>query len=503
MTVEEPSAAQLRVTGRLGGQHASRTAALAINSNDDVDGQILVTPRPVKTAPTLPPVNVTQSSFVIGETSGARVIGVWDVQTTTARLDQGAALALLPETSNTLPDNAKARGGTVVEVFVKDNVKGDISLVGTYRQQVKLGMQDFGDRLNTLSGQANLTFFAIAAPWAQYVKTCDAQGGKTDLGYCSFRDKVLPPRDSLSALGSGYPTLPTDAMSVLSYNLGNVAVTCGGAYRYKVCYQSTERTIADQILNQEYVNGKPIVVFLQEQWHGVCTNVPSSGNYWNPQLCDSPTRGVPSVARILGSRYSYTCTTVQNPTVDPRNGYECTGINTARTSWVSTNYLGNADGSGAHYFCADTDKWIDTGFQLTQVRQTSGRTFVLVNTHLAGTVDNACRSSQIEGLALQLRQKGKPDVLIAGDFNTEPYNDAYAGGIAFRKHFYTPQYPTQAIDPVASMVDSGTTPSARYVSGTPALDHVLVRNLNSGGCTYTGYYAGTDHAMVRCNLFYY
>ncbi|SMB81658.1 hypothetical protein [Deinococcus hopiensis] len=53
--------------------------------------------------------------------------------------------------------------------------------------------------------------------------------------------------------------------------------------------------------------------------------------------------------------------------------------------------------------------------------------------------------------------------------------------------------------PVASLIDAGNTPSARYVWGTLALDHVL-SNSFTGNCAVRGYYDGTDHALVDCQL---
>ncbi|SMB81655.1 hypothetical protein SAMN00790413_04664 [Deinococcus hopiensis KR-140] len=57
------------------------------------------------------------------------------------------------------------------------------------------------------------------------------------------------------------------------------------------------------------------------------------------------------------------------------------------------------------------------------------------------------RAAQITDLAANLRARGNPIHLIAGDFNTEPYNDAYAGGVASRREFFTPGTPVKPCVP--------------------------------------------------------
>lgn len=489
---ETPAPGTLSVSGQLSGQTVKgKDATVSIKAQTlSEDGVITV----LKTSdvPKLPPVAVVNSSYVIGQTPGVQAAGGWRVK---ANVPEFRDVATLTLNSATLRVQS---GEMITELFVRNEDTGDISLVGTYRQQASLVVESFADQLNELRGDADLTYFALTAPLKNYVSECKEQGGDTDLGYCSFRNKVLP-SPARPALGAQALTPQAGTpLNVVSYNIGNVAVSCS-AFRYKVCYQSTERKISDQILSNEYTYGKPAVVFLQEAWHGDCRNIGSSWNWGNPRLCNEPTRGVRSADRILGNRYSTVCTTVTAANNDPRNGYECTGIDTNQVYWMNTNYIGAPDGSGLHPFCASTDKWQDTGFQVTRIGRPLGDPIVLVNTHLAGTVDNACRADQIRGLATELRSLGKPTALIAGDFNTEPYNDSKEGGIQFRREFVTPfQY--EAVDPVGFMIDPGNVPSTRYVYGTPALDHAVAYGLN-GSCAFDYYYDGTDHALMRCSVY--
>jgi len=478
----------LILNGDLNGQSFSGNVGSLSVADGALKGeaQVKVTRLDLTAAPTLPPVQNVYSSYVIGDVPGRVPTGVWRVQVSAPKFEDTATLNVQRA------DGLKAQdlNQTITEMFVKDNIGGDISLVGTYLNDAPLDVESFPDRVNEeLGGPVDLTYFTYTASKADYDAECKRQGGDVDLGYCSFRNKNVRSQNlQLQSLD----------LRMISYNVGNVAVSCQ-AYRYKICYQSTERKVADQILALEQ-SGKPMVVMLQEMWHGDCSQISTS--WWrswsNPRLCDGATRGRPSVERILGNRYRYSCTQTENIGGTIRNGYECTGIDPWQIDFTNTAYLGDA--RGYHPECVG-GAGVDTGYQVTEVvRFQSGQRFLLVNTHLSGTTDNECRAAQINDLSNSLRSRGNPINLIAGDFNTEPYNDVYAGGVAFRRNFYTPWYPGEAINPVAQLIDSGNMPSARYVWGSPALDHVL-SNSFSGNCLFRGYYDGTDHALVDCQLY--
>ena len=490
----QKSPTTLRLSGQLSGQtFQGNMVSLSVQPGAlATKAEVTITQLAAGKAPAIPPVNTVNSSYIMGETPGAKLVSAWRVQVKAPTFQQGAKLSIEPPAAMQSQSNGER---DVTEIFLHDNVRGTDALVGTYRGDVPLDITDFADRVNEELGQeVDFTYTAYRSTWANYVKACQKQQGDTELGYCSFRNKEVTIK-KLAAQGV------YRSMRALSWNVGNVAMTCD-SYKYKVCYQATERRISDQILNLEQ-SGRFDFIFLQEMWHGNCDAAGIGTSWWsswvNPRLCDDPTRGTPSINRILGSRYNSTCT---QPAYDPSkgftNGFECVAVDQNKYYYQNLAALGNAQGYHPQCPSKPIDS-VDTGFQVVQVGLYGSSTpLMLINTHLAGTTSSPCRASQIEQLAYELRLRGKPYHLMAGDFNTEPYNDSTEGGGAFRYHFYTPMQ-TQAVDPVSGLLDAGNQPTAYYVWGSPSLDHVLSNAFN-GSCG-SGYdFDGTDHTWTVCEL---
>ncbi len=412
----------------------------------------------------------------MGLVPGKTFAGAWRVEMNGGRFRQDASALLTLRSKNISSTSAVP---SVTELFVQ-GPRG-VTLVGTFPTGEAFGLPDFAQRLNLEKSDRRLTYVAYTATKTAYERTCTEQGGDTLLGYCSFRNKVLPAKLNTQSL----------SMNAWTWNIGNVAGTCS-SYKFKVCYQGTERRISDQILSFEQTYGKPGVLFLQEQWHGDCNGAGLSTTwyFWNPQLCDNPTRGTPSWIRILGNRYAVRCTST-NYAGGLTNGFECVAINSALFYFINDTYLGAP--SGYHTPCS-----ADTGFQVVRVASVASNVpLILANTHLTGADNPACRAEQIRTLATDLRNLNYPRVLFAGDFNTEPYNDGTSGAISFRTNFVTAS--GGAVSPVATMIDPGNLASAGYFYGNVALDHVL-SNTFTGSCAVSPAFDGTDHRLMRCSL---
>ena len=92
---------------------------------------------------------------------------------------------------------------------------------------------------------------------------------------------------------------------------------------------------------------------------------------------------------------------------------------------------------------------------------------------------------------------GKPSpnqLLIGGDFNTEPFNDTTPAGLSYRNIFS--QF-GEVRDP--TKLAYGIDDSRQITAAGKALDHVL-SNLVSGSCTRLGSFYHTDHLRTVCDL---
>lgn len=489
--VVKDTSRELILAGNLNGQQIQgNVAGLTVQSGAlEEQTTLQVTRLDSAAAPALPSVEGIYASYLLGEVAGSRVTGAWRVQADPTQFEKLATLNVNRDAGL----SSQQLNDTITEVFLKDNLSGDIQLVATYYDDQPLVILDFADRVNEERGRIDFTYFSMTADFSAYKATCTAQGGEMIEGYCSFENKQVTPVGPLSAQAG-------TAMQVLSWNVGNVAINCLD-YKNKICYHSTQRRATERLMAIES-QGKPAVVMLQEMWNGDCQSVIGGGfaNPFNWRLCERD-RGVKSAERIFGNRYNWTCTEVA---YDPRagqrsNGWECVGVDPNRIE-IANAYP--ATPTGLHPECLDYKKGFDTGYQPVILRDRyTGKTFYAVNTHLAGTPETQCRVKQIEDLGIFLRNKGLPDALIAGDFNTEPFNEAAGGGLAFRQQFGL-EYTAQPA--VATLISDGRTPSAYYGAGpfsvhTSALDHMLGRNF-SGSCSVEGAFSGMDHRMLNCRV---
>lgn len=385
-----------------------------------------------------------------------------------------------------------------------------MNVVGTFPGQSEVVLDDFGDlvreRMDKTNGSAvNLTYFAYSAPLSDYKATCESEGGELmePQQYCSFRNKKLtaPSIKAQSVAG----------MRVVSWNLGNVAQSCGTAslganYNYKLCYTSTERRISDQLLAFEQT-GKPAVIFFQEVWHGDCRYTSESwyGTYINQRLCASTVSGnnLNALARILGGRYNYACTPTENVPADQLvvNGYECVAVDPNQMR-LNSSAPGGLMGS-FHPACAPVDMahnymGRDTGyFYLNAVPVGSNSNVLLTTAHLAGIPNNDCRRTQLASL-----QGSQPFVnagyaIYAGDWNTDPMADGDPVSPQMRTTFSGVWGGTGY--PLGNEIDNPYEPTAFYTWGTNNLDHVFARGF-SGSCVRGPNFDGTDHTFTDCRL---
>lgn len=456
--------------------------------------------RPAGEVPRIPPVAEVNSSFIMGEVPGRSLLGVWHITSDAQDLRTPATLRLKPQGAL----GAQQASQTVSEVFVRDNVSGRITIVGTFTDGASLDIEDFGDRINEIDASIDLTYFAYRAPTAAYNATCAREGGSTAFGYCSFAEKKIT---GGKGLRSQSLRAQSQYLRTISWNLGNVAQSCsastGGAnYNFKLCYTSTLRRISDQILKFEQTY-KPDIIMFQEVWHGDCRYTGESwyGTYGNQRLCASNAPRGHAIYQILGSsgsRYHISCT----PTEDVPgarlvvNGYECIAVDIGVLRFTATNSLRTACEA---YDSTRNYLGRDTGYQVAQVTRSwsGGNELTLVNAHLSGTVDEACRQAQLQTLESSSLTLNQPFNLFAGDWNTEPLNDSTVGGQAFREVFSGPW--TSYSSTLAQTLDIPNQDTAFYVHDNLALDHVM-SNTFTGNCVRGSSFEGTDHTWTDCSL---
>lgn len=468
--------------------------------------------------PVIPPVAGVNSSFIMGEVPGKTFMGAWTITTTAEKLNAPATLTLKPETGL----SGQAAKERVTEVFVRDNTDGHVIVVGTFKGDAQLAIEDFGDRINEARGKTvDLTYFAYSAPLSAYNETCIAQGGITTYGYCSFSTKQSSGKTSLKgqALKSQGGVLTSQSLYLrnISWNLGNVASSCstttaGANYNFKLCYSSTVRRISDQILAFEQTY-KPDIIMIQESFNGRCDYTSESfyGNYINQRLCADGVPRVNAMQMIFGpsgTRYNWACTDTENLPNSQAvvNGYECVALDAGYFKFAPYTFF-NPPNTALHPSCVDAPDYSrnflgrDTGYQVTNIKSIYNptNTLTVVNAHLAGTNASACRSAQLLGLEDSYLTNGQTYRLFAGDWNTEPLNDSTIGGQNFREVFSGPWASYSST--LGRAIDNVTDFTAYYGSGfyNLALDHVM-SNTFTGSCTRGSNFDGTDHTWTDCRL---
>lgn len=294
-------------------------------------------------------------------------------------------------------------------------------------------------------------------------------------------------------LASCAPAAPGSVL-LLSANVGNSLLACGGDYAYKLCDAAVERRLAQRIASED-----PDVVVLQEvlgreQCAGFDEVDP--GRSCHPDVGAETAR---QARRLLGPGYTIVC--------DQRRGYECTGVHTrfGAVAECETGTLCDAARTAA----AVPD--CPTGFSMSAVEVTpaGGVPFTLVNAHPDSNPGGECRAAQLaQSLVGVDALAAAPRALLAGDFNLDPDvdNDPAAAlwvdhvgmadeGLRFRYHSghaeKSPPYPTSST-----------------VLGDRVIDHV-VSDFATGACTTLGEAPGTerldggegtDHRALLCEL---
>jgi len=462
----------------------------------------------------------------MGDVPNTAMIGAWRVVTNIQTLKRPAQLKL----DRPLGTLSGAGQDRITEVFVRDNLSQQTEVVGTFVGTSELVLDDFGDllsrqgKLDVTRSDTDLTYFAYSASKTDYDKTCTSEGGEIvePQNYCSFANKkIIPSTSSLQNIDSlsrqGVKTQSLNGISVVSWNLGNVAQSCGtstgGAnYNYKLCYVSTERRISDTILSFEQ-SQKPAVIFFQEIWHGDCRYTPESsyGTYTNQRLCASnvPNNFQNTMTRILGiSRYYSSCTQTEDVPADQLvvNGYECIAIdpNVLTPNYNHPASAGNTT-DGYHPPCDINNQdpthnfpGRDTGYMYMNVTPVNSTTnLMLVSSHLVAVTDSACRTEQLTKLKGFAPLYSQSFSLLGGDFNTNPNAANDPAAITFRNVFSGTWGAPSGY--VASEIDDPNQATAFYVNGNQNLDHVLGRNFG-GSCQRGGSFDGTDHTWTRCTI---
>ena len=138
---------------------------------------------------------------------------------------------------------------------------------------------------------------------------------------------------------------------------------------------------------------------------------------------------------------------------------------------------------------------VDTGFTATKIGISgASKPLTVITTHLAAPLYVGCRSDQLDNLASVYGKPSPNQLLIGGDFNTEPFNDTTPTGLSYRNIFS--QF-GEVRDP--TKLAYGIDDSRQITAAGKALDHVL-SNLVSGTCTRLGSFVHTDHLRTVCDL---
>jgi hypothetical protein len=505
----------LNLSGNLNNQvFRSEVATLEVDAKA-LDGDATLSVKRVDTRASLriPPVDGVNSSFIMGEVPDKKFVGAWQVKTSGPQFTGGAALTVNG------PSMEKSSSDTITELFSQNNTTGKVDLVGTYLSDQPIKIDNFSDLINDLKKNkqdTGLTFFAYSSSQTNYNKTCADQGGTTKYQSCSFAEKVLPTATVKS-------TRAVSNMRMLSWNVGNVAVTCV-QYIYKDCYRVTERKISDVILGLEQTGGTPEVILLQELWHGNCKYQNENNwftNYFNPRLCAPGLAGTSSIERILGAqgvRYNYMCSNTADLPNEPvtgqfgnieryglvLNGYECVAVRARGEIQLNYTYSVQPSCVGTNPDMNTNYLGRDVGVVMASARY-RGLPLTLGSVHLTGIDKPDCRAVEIDTLRKDELALHPAHRLIAGDFNTEamPYTfpfihaDGTAGGAAFRNAFSgvwgTPQ------NAYGKVLDNVFEPTAFYPGYTPSLDHVI-SDAFTGFCTRGIDIGGTDHTWTDCRL---
>ena len=463
------------------------------------DATVTVTRLTSEKGLTIPPVNNVNSSFIIGDVPGKKFAGGWNIKVKAPKFTAAADLTV--NRANGL--GAQALSSTITEMFIKDNATGSVSLAATFLNDQPMKLENFADLTNELladrkGSDADLTLFAYTAAQDKYDSVCIKEGGTTKYQACSFAEKILPARIGPQTVRG---------LQTVSWNLGNVAITCG-AYNYKLCYRTTERSISDQFLSFEQSFGKPDVIFVQEIFNSACTYIPEGNpfiNGFNPRLCSPPVPNTTVMTRIFGApgvRYNYYCTArvlVANQYI---NGTECTAVSigslvrlTGQGYHLNPACDGNPNPNlGTNYLGRDTGVFY---VYATLV----GKLLNLGNVHLIGTNQPGCRATQINAIRDD-RFLHTPSRIVGGDFNTEPFNDTTTGGAAFKNNFSSNEfgYWPSATPGYGTVIDNARQSTAYYAAGySPSLDHFISDSF-TGFCTRGSNFNGTDHVWTRCFL---
>jgi endonuclease/exonuclease/phosphatase family metal-dependent hydrolase len=311
-------------------------------------------------------------------------------------------------------------------------------------------------------------------------------------------NKPLRTMTTLSSLAQTPPNW--QLIRLLTANVGNISLACRGPYNHKLCEKSVEENISKyiQIL-------QPDIVFFQELLH------PSQCDGWieanEEKACFENLSEPNQTRRLLGNSYTILCASRMRQEIGHPVGMECIGVHLK---------AGTIEGCLPGELCY-TDKGLDTPtaecnpeFIIMSVNATIRNIPMrLINAH-PHSQDKQCRDNSLEQLFESISDVSgtKANIIIAGDFNFDPFRSAkntpsawgrnvgtFGSGKPFYYHSgiaeHNPPYPT-----------------AHFLLQKKTIDHVI-SNFAAGVCATLGESPGTqridggkgmDHRAILCEM---
>lgn len=290
-------------------------------------------------------------------------------------------------------------------------------------------------------------------------------------------------------------------LRIITANVGNISIDCRGQYNNKLCEIDVEDAIAKNIQAL-----KPDIVFLQELLH------PSQCDGWNERnpkkVCSQNVRQIePNQARrLLGENYTIICAARMRSEIGHPLGMECIGVRIN---------AGIIEGCEFGEVCF-TSEGLDTPYEgcnpefiiLSAIAKVYGIRIGLINAH-PHSRDKVCRDAAISQIfegdnnisPLKLPKK----IIIAGDFNFDPFRDSKNIPESWQKYVGS----EQLFHYHSGLAEHDPPyPTAFFLLKKKTVDHVI-SNFALGTCTTLGEAPrskridngkGMDHRALLCDM---
>jgi len=292
-------------------------------------------------------------------------------------------------------------------------------------------------------------------------------------------------------------------LRLLTANVGNLSLSCKGAYNNKLCQLTVEKAIAEHIKTI-----RPDIIFFQELLHpSQCEDLNEADR--NKVCYKKNEADITSYQpqRLLGKNYSILCAARMREEIGHPLGMECIGVHVD---------FGSIEGCDRGQICF-TSQGLDSPASdcnpefivMSAIVKVGDLRIGLINGH-PHSRNKSCQDNSIkqifEGVnGIPLVDTDK--IIIAGDFNFDPFRGnnvpkswqlnvgMFGSGLPFYYHSglveHEPPYPT-----------------AYFLFQKKTVDHVI-SNFAWGVCTTLGEAPGTrridngkgmDHRAVMCDL---